>query len=217
MSAKGPPFSSLFDILQQSECLKSQRVPFLRIFSTMRLFKILIFVFFFENFSLKTPKSPPSIFLKSCNRMDVKKSQRVPSFTVSGIVTFSKRIIFVLKLGFLRSGTLYPIFVVLKDRCFFCATFLKICFTEAPPRFLPETKRFARVKDSSRFSALCDLPETIKNIFEKFFPQISVFKGFSLRKMFFVVVFSWGRMVFETYAYSFGYFLALYIVKLMKF
>ena len=45
---------------------------------------------------------------------------------------------------------------------------LKICFTEAPPQFLPETKRFARVKDSSRFSALCDLPETIKSIFEKF-------------------------------------------------
>ena len=66
-----------------------------------------------------------------------------------------------LKLGFLRSGTLYPIFV----ECFFYATSLKICFTEASPQFLPETKRFARVKDSSRFSALCDLPET-KNIFE---------------------------------------------------
>ena len=77
-----------------------------------------------------------------------------------------------LKLGFVGSGTQYPIFVVLKDRCFFYAffyaTFLKICFTEAPPQFLPETKRFARVKDSSRFSALCDLPETIKNFVEKF-------------------------------------------------
>ena len=89
-----------------------------------------------------------------------------------------------LKLGFLRSGTLYPIFVVLKDRCFFYATFKKICFTEAPPQFLPETKRFARVKDSSRFSALCDLPETIKNIFEKIFSSFFLFsKGFPLRKM----------------------------------
>ena len=128
--------------------------------------------------------------------------------------------IFVLKLGFLRSGTVYPIFVVLKDRCFFYATFLKICFTEAPPQFLPETKSFARVKDSSRFSALCDLPETIKNIFEKFRIFSSIvyfFNGFSLRKMVFFAVFSWGRIVFETYAYPFGYFLALYIVKLMKF
>ena len=44
-----------FDILQQNECLKSQRVPFFRIFGTMRLFKILI-CFFFESF-LKTPFS----------------------------------------------------------------------------------------------------------------------------------------------------------------
>ena len=82
-----------------------------------------------------------------------------------------------LKLGFLRSGTLYPIFVVLKDRCFFYATFFKICFTEATPQFLPQTKRFARVKDSSRFSALRDLPETIKSIFGKFEKlfQFSVF------------------------------------------
>ena len=86
-----------------------------------------------------------------------------------------------LKLSFLLSGTLYPIFVVLKDRCFFSATFLKICLTEAPPQFLPETKRFARVKDSSRFSVLCE--ETIK----MFSLQFSVFKGFSLRKMGFLL------------------------------
>ena len=55
-----------------------------------------------------------------------------------------------LKLGFLRPGTLYPIFVVLKDRCFFYAI-LKICFTEAPPQFLPETERFARVKTPQGF------------------------------------------------------------------
>ena len=50
-----------------------------------------------------------------------------------------------------------------KDRSFFYATFLKFVFTEAPAQFLQETKRFARglVKG-------CDLPETIKNVFEKF-------------------------------------------------
>ena len=47
-------------------------------------------------------------------------------------------------------------------------------FTEAPPQFLPETKHFASFKDS-RFSALCDLPETIK---QNFFPQFSVLKVF---------------------------------------
>ena len=39
--------------------------------------------------------------------------------------------------------------------------FLKIVFIEARPEFSQETKRFASVKDCSRFSALCDLPETL--------------------------------------------------------
>ena len=78
-------------------------------------------------------------------------------------------------------------FFKLKKTSFFPCDFFKICFTEAPPQFLPETKSFARVKDSSRFSPLCDLPETIKNIFEKFFSSFFCFffKGFSLRKMVF--------------------------------
>ena len=59
---------------------KSQRVPFLRIFGTMRLFKILIFLknfldslIFFKNF-LMSPKRPPFNFLISCNRTNVIKS-----------------------------------------------------------------------------------------------------------------------------------------------
>ena len=120
-----------------------------------------------------------------------------------------------LKLGFLRSGTLYPIFLGLKDRCFFYATFSKICFTEAPPQFLPETKRFARVKDS-RFSALCDLLETIKNFLEFFFLNFLLFKGFSLRKLR-VLLFSVGEERFSRLMRILEYFLALYDVKLMKF
>ena len=61
---------------------------------------------------------------------------------------------------------------------------LKICFTEAPPQFLPETKRFARVKDSFRFSALCDLPETIKSILEKFRKNSSFFCFFLKKNCF---------------------------------
>ena len=76
--------------------------------------------------------------------------------------------------------------------------FFKICFTGAPPQFLPETKRFAIVNVLSRFSALCDLPETIKNIFEKFRTKIFLkfFKGFSLRKMAFLL-FSVGEEWFS--------------------
>ena len=74
-------------------------------------------------------------------------------------------------------------------------------------------KRNVLREDSSRFSALCDLPEPSKNFLKNFF--LHFFKGFPLRKMFFFAVFSWGRMVFETYAYPFGYFSGA--VNLMKF
>ena len=66
-------------------------------------------------------------------------------------------------------------------------------------------KRFASIKDCSRFSALCD------------FSSIFCFLKVLVEKDGFFAVFSWERMVFETYAYPFGYFLALNIVKLMKF
>ena len=128
----------------------------------------------FRNFYIKDSKESPFDFLKFCNRKDVEKSQRVP-FTVSGIVTFFKRNNFRVEIRFSQVRHAISDFCCFKNRCFFYATFSKICFTEAPPQFLPETKPFARVKDSSRFSVLCDLPETIKNIFEKFFPQFSVF------------------------------------------
>ena len=144
---------------------KSQRVPFFRFSGTMRL--TLKFLIFFENFLMKTPKSPLQFFWNFATEWMLKNLKVSPLSQFPALWHFSKGIIFELKLGFLRSSTLYPIFVVLKDRSFFYATFLKICFTEAAPQFLIETKRFARVKDS-RFSALCDLPDTIKNIFEKF-------------------------------------------------
>ena len=57
-----------------------RRVPFFRIFGTMRLFKILIFFqkffrhpYFFKNF-LMSPKRLPFNFLISCNRTNVIKS-----------------------------------------------------------------------------------------------------------------------------------------------
>ena len=59
---------------------KSQRIPFFRVFGTMRLFKILIFFkkkfldsLIFKNF-LMSPKRPPFNFLISCNRTNVIKS-----------------------------------------------------------------------------------------------------------------------------------------------
>ena len=72
---------SIFMIFcKRTNVKKSQRVPFFRIFGTMRLFKILIFFqkffrlpYFFQNF-LMSPKRPPFNFLISCNRTNVIKS-----------------------------------------------------------------------------------------------------------------------------------------------
>ena len=151
--------------------------------------------------------------------MDVRKSplfhsfrmlKNLPSSTVSGIATFFKRNNFRVKIGFSQVRHALSDCCCFKRLVFFYATFFKICFTEAPSQFLPETKRFARVKDSK-------VTMRLTGDHQKYFPQFSVFlKRFFFEKDGFFAVFSWGRMVFETCAYPFGYFLALYIVKLMK-
>ena len=46
--------------------------------------------------------------------------------------------------NFKKIRNIFSQFLVLKDRSFFYATFLKFVFTEAPAQFLQETKRFAR-------------------------------------------------------------------------
>ena len=56
-----------------------------------------------------------------------------------------------------------------------------------------------------------------KILSKNFFLNVLFFESFQVEKDEFFAVFSWGRMVFETYAYPFGYFLALYIVKFMRF
>ena len=77
---KGSSLQFVLLFCNRTNVKKSQRVPSFRFFSTMRLLKILIFLFFFENFS-KTRMCSPSIFLKFCNRMVVKKSQRAPFYS----------------------------------------------------------------------------------------------------------------------------------------
>ena len=92
-----------------------------------------------------------------------------------------------------------------KDRSFFYATFLKFVFTEAPAQFLQETKRFARgLLKALRLTG--DHQKCFRKIL-KFFSSIFClrFSVFRLKNEFFAV-FSWGRMVFEAYAYPFGFF-----------
>ena len=174
MFTEGPSVCLIF--CNRTNVKKSQRVPFSRFFGTMRLpLKFLFFVFF--RLFFKDSKESPFNFSKFCNRMGIKKSQRVPSFTVFGIVRFYKRNNFRVKISRFSQAqhAMSDFFFIKKTSFFSMRLFKKNCFTEAPPQFLPETKSFARVKDSSRFSPLCDLPETIKNIFEKIFSSFFVF------------------------------------------
>ena len=100
------------------------------------------FVFYSENFSV-SKGSPFNFFLKFCDRMDVKKSQR-PPFTVFGIVRFFKRNDFVLKLGFPRPSKLYPIFVFLRP--FFLCDFSQNLFSSKPPSIFTRNETFCEHK-----------------------------------------------------------------------
>ena len=75
------PPSSFFDIFQQTKVPKSPKGPSFKYFGTTRLFKILIFRFFFKNFlkigNFLSPKAP-YYFLIFCNKPDFKKARRVP-------------------------------------------------------------------------------------------------------------------------------------------
>ena len=107
------------------------------------------------------------------------KNLKGPPFTVFGIVRFFKRNNFCLKIRFSQAQHAKSGFRFFKDPCFFYATFKKLVFIEALLNFYKKRKCFASVKDSSTFSALCDLPETfIKKFFkkiQKFFPSIFCF------------------------------------------
>ena len=58
----------------------------------MRLSKILIFCFFFENF-LNVTLGCPLHFLMFCNKLDFQKTQKVPLYTFFGIVSLFNVII----------------------------------------------------------------------------------------------------------------------------
>ena len=145
-----------FDILQQNECYKILKGPFITFFGTMRL---------------------------SGNFKKIRKN----SENFFSIFSFKR-----------------PFF---KRPIFFYATFLKFVFTEAPAQFLQETKRFARgLLKALRPTG--DHQKCFRKIL-KFFSSIFCLRFSVEKEWVFFAVFSWGRMVFEAYAYPFGYFPAL--------
>ena len=153
------------------------------------------------------------------------KNLKEPPFTVFGLVRFFKSNTFCLKVRFSQAQHAISDFFS-KTGVFYMRLF-QFFSSKSPPQFLPKMKRFATVKDSSRFSALCDfkkfagdLQKIFSNIFwknsEKFFPSIFCFLRFSVEEDSFFAVFSWGRMVFETYAYPFGYLRMILLIWFSK-
>ena len=139
------------------------------------------------------------------------KNLKGPLLQFSALGDFSKGIIFVLKLGFLSPSMLYPIFFSKKTGVFSMRLFK---FVSPKPLLSFYQKRNVsrelRTPQGFLHYATYRRPSKIfsKN-FEIFSSIFCFFKGFSLRKMGVFAVFSWGRMVFEIYAYPFGYFSAL--------
>ena len=119
-----------------------------------RLFKILIcffesflktpfsFFVFFRKFFSKDSKESPFNILKCRNRVDVKKSQRVPSFTVSGIVTCFKRNNFRVKIRFSQARHAISDFCCFKRPVFFLCDFFKNLFHRNPSSIFARSEMF---------------------------------------------------------------------------
>ena len=170
------------------------------------------FVRLFSANSFNDPKWSPFIFFLFCKRMDVKKISKCPLLQFSALWDFSNRIIFVLKIGFLRPSMLYPIFVFLRPPFFLCD--FSNLFSSKPPQFLLETKRLrAQITvQGFRHYATCRRPSS-KKFSKIFFLNFLFFKGLRLRKMGFLL-FPVGEEFFSRFmGIPFGFF----GVKLMKF
>ena len=113
---------------------------FFRFFGTMRL--PLKFLIFFQKIFIKDSKESPFNFFKFCNRMDVKNSQRVPSFTVSGIVTFFKKDNFRVKIRFSQVRHAIFDFCCFKRPVFFLCDFFKNLFHRSPSSVFARNETF---------------------------------------------------------------------------
>ena len=132
----------------------------------MRLLKVLNF-FFFEKF-LKS-QGFPFVFLKFCNRTDVKKISKAP-FTVFGIVRFFKMNNFCLKIRFSQAlHAMSDFCFFFKDRCFLCEFFSNLFSSKLPSIFTRnetfcEHKELFKVFGTVRFTGDLHLKNFSKNV-----------------------------------------------------
>ena len=112
------------------------------------------FSFFVRKFSNVSKGSPFNV-LTFCNKLNFQKAQRVPPFTIFGIVRFLKMTFSVFKFDFLSEPVRYIRSCFFRPSFFWHhATFSQFVLSK-PPRLLLEPKRFASIEDCLGFSALC--------------------------------------------------------------
>ena len=140
------------------------------------------------------------------------KNFKGPPFTVFGIVRFFEMNNFCLKIRFSQAQhPLSNFCFFFKDWCFY-ATFFSNLFSSKLPSIFTRNETFCehkgllKVFGTVRFTGDLQLEMFSKN--DEFFLNF-LFLMFSVEKDGFFAVSSWRRMVFEIYAYPFGYFLAL--------
>ena len=130
--------------------------------------------------------------------MDVKKSQRVPSFTfVSGIVTFFKRNNFRVEMRFSQVRHAISDFCCFKRPVFFlCDFFLKFVLPKPILNFCQKRNVLREFGTPQGFRHYATYRRPSKIFSKNFFLNFLFFKGFSLRKMGFLL-FSVGEKWFS--------------------
>ena len=128
----------------------------------------------------------------------------VPSFTVSDIVTFFKRNNFRVEIRFSQVRHAISDFCCFKRPVFFYATYLKFV---SPKPLLNLCEKRNVLRELRTPQGFRHLPETIKNIFEKNFPQFSVFQRFFVEKDVFFCCFQLEKNGFRDLCVSFRVFL----------
>ena len=133
------------------------------------------------------------------------KNLKEPPFTVFGIVRFFKMNNFCLRIRFSQAQHSISDFFC-KDLFFF---FLSNLFSSKPPSIFTRNETFCEHKGLLKVFGTMRLTRNqflFRKISKKNSSIFLFFERFSVENDEFFAVSSWGRMVFEIYAYPFGYF-----------
>ena len=199
MSPKSPPFNLIF--CHRTNVKKSQRVPFFRLFGSLRQLKSLIFLFFFRKFS---KESKESLFncLKFC-KFWCWKISKGPLFNGIDIVRFFKRYHFWHKIRF--SQAKHAISDFFSRLVFFSKTLLN---------FYQKRNVLQELRTAQGFQHYAAYRRPSKFFLKNLFLNFLCFLRFSVDKIRFFCCFQLGKNGFRDLCVSLRVFFGA--VKLMK-